>query len=388
MLSKIIILLLLCVGFSQSVIAQESTGLSSVDNTDYTNAKVLQVSEKKISPILSQSLGANASVQKVTLRIQNGKYKGQIIQVENQLSSNKAYDIKVKKNDDVLLDVEPTSNKKTEFYIADFYRVPALITVFAAFLALMVLISGKKGVKSIISIISTFSIVAFFFIPSITAKLPLIPLTLSVCTIATIVSIVTVCGFNLKSLSAILGTLCGLFFSGLVALYALNFGYLTGFHDQESMILQTVYPWLNFRGLLASSMLISSLGAIMDIGISISSSISEIHQTSEKISFKQLYKSGMNIGSDITGAMANTLILAYIGGALPLAILAHNVPPIKFFSLNAISSEILAALAGSIGIVLCVPATSAISSYLFSRKNKFSNLESLKINELDKEINS
>lgn len=388
MLFKLIILFFVCLNFVPSVFAQESTAVNSVDKVDYANAKVIKVSEKKVSSLLSQSLGANASVQKVTLEIKSGKYKGQIIQVENQLSANKAYDINVKPNDEILLEVEPKKYKKADFYIADFYRIPALIVVFIVFLASMILISGKKGIKSIVSIFSTFSIVAFFFIPSITANIPLIPLSLGVCALATVVSIVTVCGFNLKSLSAILGTLCGLAVSGLVAMYALHFGYLTGFHDQESMILQTVYPHLNFRGLLASSMLISSLGAIMDIGISIASSIYEINLTSGQSSFKQLYKSGMNIGSDITGAMANTLILAYIGGALPLAVLAHNIPAVKFFSLNSISTEIFSALAGSIGIVLCVPATSAISSYLFSRKNNFSSLESLKSNELDKEINS
>ncbi|MEI7473668.1 MAG: YibE/F family protein [bacterium] len=388
MIIKVFIMLLLCITISSPAVAQESTSMKAADNSDYASAKIISVNEQKLSQTLSQSLGANASVQKVTLKVESGPYKGKIIHLDNQLSANKAYDIKVKPKDHVLLDVEPTSKTNATFYLADFYRIPALIVVFIAFLASMILISGKKGVKSIVSIFSTFSLIAFILIPSITGKLPLIAVTLAVCTAATVIAIISVSGFNMKSLSAILGTLCGLFIAGLVALYALKFGYLTGFHDQESIILESMHPELNFRGLLASSMLISSLGAIMDIGISIASSIYEIHQTNEEIGFKKLYQSGMNIGSDITGAMANTLILAYIGGSLPLAVLASSISPIKFLSLNSISTEIFSALAGSIGIVLCVPATAAISGYMFSRKNKFSDLESLKNNTLDNEINS
>lgn len=390
-ISLCLFLLILCIYPGKNIVAQEVDYQEIMPPVlEHASAKVIGVKEEKADTSIAQSLGGAPTVQKVKIKIETGSYKGKIIEIENQLSSNPAYDIKVKENDKVLLDIEPLSKENTVFYISDFYRIPAIIIVFSLFILSLLAISGKKGIKSIISIFSTFTLIVMVLIPSIINKMPLIPLTIGVSILAAILSISAVGGLNLKSFSAILGTVSGLLAAGLIAVFSLKYGYLTGFHDNEALILQTVHPDLNFKGLLASSMLISSLGAIMDIGISIASSIYEIHQASPKATFKQLFKSGMNIGSDITGAMANTLILAYVGGGLPLAILAYKIPVIKLLSLNSIATEIFSALAGSIGIVLCVPATAAISAFFYTKKKSkpLSNLELMKNNDLNKEINS
>jgi uncharacterized membrane protein len=127
-------------------------------------------------------------------------------------------------------------------------------------------------------------------------------------------------------------------------------------------------PHLDFKGILSSGMIIASLGAIMDIGMSISSCVNEIHNTDTSLSAKELIKSGMNVGKDIVGTMASTLILAYIGSAFFLFLLLENVPVAKFLNLNSVASEISSAIVGSIGIVICVPITAVITSYLLTRK--------------------
>ena len=101
----------------------------------------------------------------------------------------------------------------------------------------------------------------------------------------------------------------------------------------------------------------------MDVGMSIASSVFELKKVNGNLKIIELVKSGMNVGKDIMGTMANTLILAYIGGAFSLVLLAANAPFIKLVNLNSIATEITAAIVGSIGIVLCVPITSVISGY-------------------------
>ena len=62
--------------------------------------------------------------------------------------------------------------------------------------------------------------------------------------------------------------------------------------------------------------IMGALGAVMDVSMSIASAIKEIKEARPDIGRKDLFKSGMNVGKDIMGTMANTLILAYTGGAM------------------------------------------------------------------------
>jgi uncharacterized membrane protein len=114
----------------------------------------------------------------------------------------------------------------------------------------------------------------------------------------------------------------------------------------------------------------------MDVSMSIASSIEEIHRANNTLSRRELIKSGMNVGKDIMGTMTNTLILAYTGGSLPLMFLyaTYNVSSVKVFNLEVISTEIIRALVGSIGLVLSVPLTAFVSGYLIkSSKTNTSN---------------
>ena len=132
----------------------------------------------------------------------------------------------------------------------------------------------------------------------------------------------------------------------------------------------TAHPELNFVGILTSAMMISALGAVIDVAMSIASTINEIYDLNNKMTLKELYCSGMNVGKDIIGTMTNTLILMYLGGSLPLVLLAHNIDLMKFFNLNMVVTEISSALVGSIALVVCVPVTAIITAYLLELKKK------------------
>ena len=150
-------------------------------------------------------------------------------------------------------------------------------------------------------------------------------------------------GFNAKSTSAVIGAILSLLFAGLLSYITMFTAHLTGFTEENSMFLYTAHPELDFIGITISTMILATLGAVMDVAMSIASTINEIYITDNTKTVKDLFISGMNVGRDIIGTMANTLILI-----------------------------------GSIAIVICVPFTAVAASQMikhFSAKNEDINLD-------------
>ena len=148
--------------------------------------------------------------------------------------------------------------------------------------------------------------------------------------------------------------------SGLQAQYASEMIYLS----QEIGIR---VPELLFAGVI-----IASLGAVMDVGISIASSVFEVHSVDRKLSVTSLYRSGMNVGRDVIGTMSNTLILAFAGSSLNtiIIIILYKLPYIRLINLDLVSVELIQGIAGSIGIILTVPITAFCAAYMATRKKE------------------
>jgi len=340
------------------------------DNVQYASGIVQSIVSETENKTLQESLGGNQVLQLVKVKILNGKFKGKVVEIENQLTSNPAYDIKVKPGSRVILDIEKQGNT-LDINISDKDRVPALLILSGLFASLLLIIGGMKGLKSLISLLVTSLLVLFILVPAILNKFPIIPVTVAVAFVSTLFSMFLIGGFNLKSVAACIGTIGGVTCAGLFSFLIIKIAPLSGLHDQESIMLWSSRPDINFTGLLASAMIIGALGAIMDVGISIASSVAEVKCIDNSLTVKQLITSGLNVGKDIMGAMSNTLILAYIGSFLPLILLAADAPLVKLINLNSIATEITSAIAGSIGIILSVPITAVAAGYLMGKKKRY-----------------
>lgn len=313
--------------------------------------------------------------QKVQIKVLTGQFKGTVQTLDNMLTGNPAYDISLNKGDKVVLHLEAKNTEvnsvdDVDFFIADVKRDYSLEAFAALFMVLLVVIGRKKGVFSLVSIIATISLMFFVLVPLILHGVNPVVAAVVVGILSTIITIYFVGGFNSKSSAAIIGTGLSLIFAGGMSLAAIWMARLTGFAGEESMFLYSTRPDLSFKGILAASMIIAALGALMDTGVSIASSVNEIYETDKKLTVNQLFKSGMNIGKDIIGTMSNTLILVYLGSALPLVLLSNNIDLQKFFNLNQVATEILSALIGSISILACVPLTAIIAAYLIKRQKE------------------
>lgn len=318
---------------------------------------------KEIAP--SPEGGLKQTRQSVELKILTGNHKGEKVIIDNVLTGNPAYDINLKPNEKVILHVEET-NGNVNYFVEDKYRAGGLYLLTGLFFVLLLIIGGKKGFFSLVSILTTLGLIFWMLTPLVLSGFNPVLATVLTCMSAAVIAIFLVGGINAKSSGAILGTILSLCFAAILSVLSINLVNLNGYASEQYMYLASAHADLNLLEVLASAMIIGSLGAVMDIAMSISSTVNELFANSE-MGIRDLFFSGMNVGKDIIGMMANTLILAYLGGSLALVLLSNSIDFQKFFNLNQVAVEISSALIGSIGIVLCVPITAIISAILIKK---------------------
>lgn len=315
--------------------------------------------------------------QIVDIELRQGQNKGQLIQVENILTGNPYYDINLKNGMKVVLHLE-NENNNLIYSIENIKRSNILVGLSILFCVLLIYVGKKKGFYSFISIIITCIFIFYLLSPMILIGFSPIIATFLISLFSTAFTIYLVGGINKKSSSAILGCIFSLIFATIISFITAKLAFLNGFNSEYSIFLYAAHPELNFVSLTIATIILATLGAVMDVAMSIASTINEICVVDNSKTIKELFTCGMNVGKDIIGTMANTLILVYLGTSLPLLLLTTNVDLQKFFNLNQVVTEIASALIGSCAIVICVPITAFIASHLIKNDHNKIDFSSLK----------
>ena len=339
---------------------------------DFVVGKVRSVSMPEVNSVLQKGTGMLSHTQLVNIEILEGPLKGKKLQIENELTDNPAYNIAVQPGKEVILSVVTESGKSAEINIADYHRAPVLFVLAAVFLLAFLYFGGSGAFKSLFGLAVALGLIGFVLLPlTLQGYNPLLSAA-CICFVSACVTVLCVGGFSRKSAAAAVGTICGVIIAGVAAQLVIDQAPLTGLSSEEAQILKASMsgqPLKFFSGLLAASMLIGSLGVIMDVGISIASAVAELAATDTALNVSQLYKKGMNVGRDIMGSMTCTLVLAYSGSALPLLLLISTTPSLKLLNLDLVASEIAAALTGSLGLVCTIPLTAYIAARLMAGGN-------------------
>mgnify|MGYP003521355486 FL=1 len=303
------------------------------------------------------------------MEITSGVHKGEHNKITNSLST--LHNVFVKKGTSVIVRIDTQSNGSYQVSIYNYNRSIYLYLFIAFFLLLLCIVGGKKGIKAVIGLLFNLVCVVFVLIPFVMKGLPAILITIGVLILTTILCLIILDGVNPKTISAMLGTVFGVLFAGACSMIMGNIVHLTGFNMQEaeSLLLVASDTNLKIKGLLVCSILISSLGAVMDIAISIASAIQEIYIINPKLCSRELFRSGMNIGRDSMGTMTFTLILAFTGSSfnMLLLIFSYGIPFTQLINTDLIGIELLEAIAATIGIVVSVPVVALLSSCIFTR---------------------
>ncbi len=252
-------------------------------------------------------------------------------------------------------------------------RTPWILFLVLLFVGLVILFGRKKGVNTIISLVLTCLSIFLILIPAIICGFNVYLTSIIICIFTIFSTLLLVSGFSFKTLSASLGCIGGVAVAGIITVLSNYYMNMTGMLDDDSLMIYVMNPDkpTDLRALLFAGIIIGALGAVMDVGMSIASSLSEIIEKVPDITFVEIVKSGFSIGRDIMGTMANTLVLAYIGSGLHMTVLLLNYKGNleEILNMEMIASEILQAMAGSIAILFTIPVTTLFSAFLHKKKD-------------------
>lgn len=305
--------------------------------------------------------------QNITVSLLTGGRRGTVYQTVNNLNYDTNY--YVRPGQTVIVSVSETGDGGTvNVNVNSPDRTPFLYLMAGVFVLLLCAVGGKSGYKSAIGIGFTVTSAVFIFVPLLYNGVPPAAAALIFAAVTACVTLFLVGGFERKSLIAILGTVGGVAAaSGIEAVFTAlteTSGYT--FADTDSLLAISSHSGLKVSSLFFAAVLISSLGAVMDIAISVASSVNEVYERNPGIGGKALFASGMNVGRDMLGTMANTLILAFMGSSLVvlIQIYTYNMPYFQVMNSNSIATEIIQALTGSTAVILTVPLVSLLAARL------------------------
>jgi len=341
----------------------ESTGI------EYETAKVLDViSDNTVAD--EEYEGVLRGSRELKLEILTGRYKGMVSHITNHYSA--LYNVDIEKGDTVSVRIDTYDKGQFRVNVYNYNRIPLMIGLVGFFFLLLALVGGKQGVKAFLGLAYTVICICFILLPLLLKGFSPIPLTCAIIIVTSAVCFFLIGGFQKKMVAAALGCTCGVLVAALLAYIAATIGGVTTFQmdEAEALLLVKADSDLQIRGLFISGILIASVGAVMDIAMSIASALDEVHTLNPKRSWKELFASGMNIGRDAMGTMANTLVLAYVGSSLNMMVLiySYGVSFTQLVNTDFVAIEMIQAIAGSSGIILTVPCVSLISALLLAKK--------------------
>jgi uncharacterized membrane protein len=302
--------------------------------------------------------------QVLRLRITEGPLEGQEIDVEYGTMRPTSEDRLFRTGDHLVVDRTRTVDGGDFFSVADYVRTKPLLWLAILFVAGTLLLSGWQGVRSLLGMAISLAVIGAFIVPQILAGGNPVLIAIVGSVVMMGASLYLVYGWRRKTHVAVAGLLLSLMVTGVLALWFVGWARLSGFGAEEAAFLQVAGVQLDPQGLLLAGIIIGVLGALDDIAIGQSSAIFELSKANPGLTRQELLRHGMTIGRDHIAAMVNTLLLAYIGAALPLVLMFTVYAESLGITLNRaiIAEEVVRTLVGSLGLLAGVPLTSLIAS--------------------------
>ena len=344
----------------------EDETASDASQMVYASAEVTAVLSDNAQEDFQNAEGRRVGDQELEIRILSGDHKDEIMTVTNYMSA--LFNVDVDQGDRIIVRI--MTDEEGSYYASVFnYDRGIVLGVFLLiFFALLAVLGGKKGVGALAGLLLTLGCIWFILIPCLIRGVPAIPVTIGVSAVAAAAGLIFLNGYSKKTLCAVCGCVGGVLAAGIAAAAVGTLSPMNGFNMQEAenLILYGADKGLKISGLLVCGVLISALGAVMDVALGIASSVWEMREQNPDASAGSLFRSGMQIGKDAMGTMANTLILAFAGSSLNMLILVqtYDIPFLQLINTDSIALEVVQSVAGSFGILLTVPLVAFVSARL------------------------
>lgn len=331
-----LLLVLACRGYDWDALGRYKG--DNISSLHYVRGRVVEVLRDDTKPDQldpARSMGT----QELRILLLEGANKGTEVTIANYLT--RTQNVRLRQGETAIICEDLPDSADAYYTVYNYDRAPVLVLILAVFAAAVVAIGGWKGVRTLLGLGFTGAMIAWLILPGIYHGLPSLPLTVAALAVCTLVSLLLLNPPSPKTWAAMLSTLAGVALAGGVF-------YL-------------------FSTLLLVAVLISSLGAVMDVALSLASSLHELREADGKMSGLQLFAAGMRIGRDMIGTMSNTLILAFAGEAVTtlLLLMAYGWHSSQLFASDYAAIQVAQGVASTLGVVLGVPITSGICAALY-----------------------
>jgi|LSQX01.1.fsa_nt_gb uncharacterized membrane protein len=322
---------------------------------------------------LSEEITYENSATYFTVSLTTGPEKGTVVTaVQTSDNYTDVHEEPVSAGDKVILYNYGEESMGSEWIFGGYARFDTLLLLGILFFVLLLVFGRMKGFNTIVSL--TFTVLAIFtvFIPSILSGYNIYLMSLVTCIFTIAMTLLITNGASTKSIATILGCIFGVAVAAGLSIVFEKLLRLTGMLDEHSIYLTYLDSGVSIDlvALIYAMIVIGAMGAVMDVAMDISSSLYEIRLHARDIGFARLVKSGIRIGRDVMGTMANTLVLAYIGSSLAsiLLLITYSASLRELLNRESIVVEILQALVGSTAILLTIPLTAVVCGIIYTQK--------------------
>jgi len=360
--------------FAFANIGTENLNIESLGFTEHNTGRIINLLNDNTE--IDEASGVRFGRMDFEVEMTRGPHTGERFEASYILVNQATVPLDVGDRVSVLINFQivPSMDDDSEFdeiltvEIRGPERTEIMVGFILFFLLVLCLIGGKRGVMSVLGLLFSLFSIMFILVPLVLQGYNAILVSIIIITLTTIVNLTLLAGVTPKSISAMLGCLIGILFAAFFAWLVGGFVHINGHNMEDVGTLIHFAPNADISGLFISSVLIATIGAVMDTAISIASAVEEIRLASPNISTRKLFEAGMNVGRDIMGTMSDTLILAFAGTALNLVLIinATDTSFNQFINNNFIAVEIIRGVAGSLGIILTAPAVAYIAAKLLN----------------------
>jgi len=324
------------------------------------------VTDARIEPC---SYGGGSYCDQLTFEVTSGPDAGDTAVLEFGIESAVPA-AELDAGDEVVLnDIGADAPPEVRYSFADFRRGTPMWLLVALFGAVVVAVGRLKGVLALAGLVVSLAVVVGFVLPALLRGSSPVGVALTGASVIALAALYLAHGFNERTTVALLGTSASLVLTGVLATIFSSLTELTGLANEESINLLAFAPELDFRGLLLAAVIIGSLGVLDDVTVTQVSAVSEIHRARPTATFRELYRSAVQIGRDHIASATNTLVLAYTAAALPLLLIftQSGLSLGEVATSEVVAVEIVQTLVSSIGLVCSVPITTALAAKVIAR---------------------
>lgn len=337
-------------------------------HSNYENGVVIEVLSEENNEELAELFNLDQIGQLLRIKVLSGDLKNQEITVENQLTSNPAFDIDVKKGDRVLLSVERFF-KEYEVYVAAKDRSAVLMFLVSLFSLLLLVVGGRAGLKIILSVLASFFLLVVLFLLILSGLSPVFITFIMLMTSAFVLGFI-LNGINVRTISSALAASASLSAGCLLSIIFVNVSDLDGLHCEEAVILHALKPFLDNREILMSSVMVAVFGVLLHICSCISNRIFELKSDNTKYNFASLFRAGMAQGKETIMTLSTSFLYAYVGLMIFMFLMLCEIPFLKFINLNSVVIVVITTCIASINLVLSIPISALVSSWVVDSFNK------------------